>query len=156
MLEIAIPGFKDLRLMHLVLDYNGTMALDGASLDGLQERVEVLARSLEVHVLTADTFGTVAAALADWPCNVAVLKRRPEDQAKLDYLEKLKFGTTCYVGNGRNDRLAIKDASLGVAVVQAEGACVQTLLAADVVVPSVLDALDLLLEPRRLQATLRL
>jgi soluble P-type ATPase len=49
----------------------------------------------------------------------------------------------------------IEAAALGIAVVQAEGAAVETLLAADVAVASVLDALDLLAAPLRLAATLR-
>lgn len=34
MIEINIPGFGSLELDHLVLDYNGTMALDGQLIEG--------------------------------------------------------------------------------------------------------------------------
>jgi soluble P-type ATPase len=46
-------------------------------------------------------------------------------------------------------------AALGIAVIQAEGAAPQTLCAADVVVREIGDALDLLVQPKRLAATLR-
>jgi soluble P-type ATPase len=59
------------------------------------------------------------------------------------------------MGNGRNDRLMLQTAALGVAVCQAEGAAVQTMLAADVIVPDTQAALDLLIYPLRLVATLR-
>ena len=59
------------------------------------------------------------------------------------------------VGNGRNDRLMLKEAALGIAVLQAEGAAAEALLAADVVAPDILAALDLLLAPEGLIATLR-
>ena len=46
-------------------------------------------------------------------------------------------------------------AALGIVVVQREGASVQALMAADVVVPDIRTALDLLAYPQRLVATLR-
>jgi soluble P-type ATPase len=62
--------------------------------------------------------------------------------------------TVC-IGNGRNDRLMLEEAGLGIAVVQREGAAVPTVLAADVLAPDILAALDLLTHPLRLLATLR-
>ena len=64
MMEINIPGLKPLRLTHLVLDFNGTLARDGKAMEGVRQRLENLARELEIHVLTADTFGTVEEAMA--------------------------------------------------------------------------------------------
>jgi soluble P-type ATPase len=49
----------------------------------------------------------------------------------------------------------LKEAILGIAVIQEEGAAVESLVAADIVTRSILDALDLLLRPLRLTATLR-
>jgi soluble P-type ATPase len=62
---------------------------------------------------------------------------------------------TAAVGNGRNDRLMLKEAALGIVVVQTEGTAVEAMSAADLLVPGILEALDLLLFPRRLKATLR-
>jgi len=58
MISLEIPGFGPLELRHLVCDYNGTLALDGQLLSGVAERVSALAAQLDVHVITADTFGT--------------------------------------------------------------------------------------------------
>ncbi len=49
----------------------------------------------------------------------------------------------------------LRAAALGIATVQREGAAVDAMRAADIVVQNVRDALDLLLKPRRLVATLR-
>jgi soluble P-type ATPase len=49
----------------------------------------------------------------------------------------------------------LKAADLGIAVMQGEGAAVETLLAAAVVAPDIRAALGLLLYPARLVATLR-
>ena len=155
MLELSVPGFKELRLAHLVLDYNGTLACDGRPFEGVQERVAGLSENLVIHVLTADTFGTVKDQMGPWPCQVAVIPRGREAEAKLSYVRSLGAGQTVAVGNGRNDGLMLKEVALGIAVIQTEGAAVEALLAAEVVVPGIIDALDLLLNPQRLTATLR-
>ena len=155
MLEIAIPGHRTLRLEHLVLDYNGTLACDGELLGGIRERLHTLASALRIHVLTADTFGKAGAQLAGVACDLSILPREDQDRRKLEYIQRLGPDTTVCVGNGRNDRLMLQQAGLGIAVVQAEGAAVQTLLAAEVLSPDILTALDLLTHPLRLVATLR-
>lgn len=155
MLELEVPGFKDLRLSHLVLDYNGTLALDGQPLGGVQERVETLSASLDILILTADTFGTVQGRVAAWPCQVEVIPQGREAEAKARCVRRLGADQTAAVGNGRNDRLMLKEAALGIVVVQTEGTAVAALLAADLAAPSILEALDLLLFPQRLKASLR-
>ncbi len=155
MLEVQIPGFKDLRLEHLVLDYNGTLACDGRPLEGVRERVTALAADLTIHILTADTFGTVQAQVAQWPCKVEIIPRDREAEAKVTYIQGLGAEGTVAVGNGRNDRLMLESAALGIAVIQTEGTAREALGAADLVVPGILEGLDLLLHPQRLKATLR-
>ena len=155
MLELDIPGFKNLRLAHLVLDYNGTLACDGRPLEGVRERLATLAASLDILILTADTFGTVKSQFAEWPYRVEVIPRGQEAEAKLAWVRDLGADQTIAVGNGRNDRLMLKEAALGIIVVQTEGTAVAALLAADLAVPGILEALDLLLLPGRLKATLR-
>jgi len=155
MLDVAIPGFADLRLGHLVLDFNGTLALEGKLLLGVEERLSRLADALVLHVVTADTFGSAHAQLATSPCQVVILPRAEQAQAKRIYVESLGAKQVVCIGNGRNDHLMLFAAALGIVVVQREGASVQALMAADVVVPDVCAALDLLAYPRRLVATLR-
>jgi len=155
MLEIAIPGYKTLNLSHLVLDYNGTIACDGNLINGVAERIANLSRDIEVHVLTADTFGSVENQLGQINCRLSIIPREFQAQAKRDYAQKLGTEYCVCIGNGGNDSLMLKDAVLGIAVMQTEGAAVETVLSADVVVTNILDALDLLLHPLRLTATLR-
>lgn len=155
MIEIRIPGHGLLRLEHVILDYNGTLACDGILLPGVRERLEVLSRSVKIHVLTADTFGTVRSQLADIPCEVAVLPEGEQDRGKLQYLETLIPECVVCIGNGRNDRLMLKNAALGIAVILDEGAASSALEAADVICTSISAALDLLIRPLRLVATLR-
>ena len=48
MISTGIPGFGVISLEHLVLDYNGTLAVDGRSLPGVRPRLRALARSLDL------------------------------------------------------------------------------------------------------------
>jgi len=155
MLEIAIPGAEILRFDHLVADFNGTLACDGALLPGVGEALFRLADRLRIHVLTADTFGKAREALADISCELEILPPGAQDSAKLRYVEILGVARCVCIGNGCNDRKMLAAAGLGIAVIQGEGAAVNTLLAADVVVPDIGVALGLLLNPARLVATLR-
>lgn len=155
MIDIAIPGFGDLQLAHLVMDYNGTLAVDGRLLPGVRERLERLRERLALHVVTADTFGKVRAELDGLDAIVEILPLHRQDEAKREYVRKLGAQATVAVGNGRNDALMLQAAILGMAVILGEGASSRSLVAADVVSLSIQDALDLLEHPLRLTATLR-
>jgi len=155
MIEINIPGNKILKLEHLVLDYNGTIAFDGALIDGVKECLAELSQMLTVHVITADTFGSVKKAIEDIDCKLAVIPLDRQDAAKLEYVKNLGCEKTVSMGNGTNDRLMLKASALGVAIIQGEGAAFETLASADVVCTDILFALSLLSNPLRLIATLR-
>ncbi len=155
MLEIKIPGGEEFRLENLVMDFNGTMAIDGILLPGVKRRLDTLAKDLKLHVITADTFGRVKGALKDTPCHITILPEGDQDTAKLEFVKSLGADHVVAFGNGRNDALMLEAAALGVAVLMNEGIARETLFAANIVVPNIIDALDLLLNPLRLKATLR-
>lgn len=155
MIEIEVPGFGALKFMHLVLDYNGTIACDGKLIAGVDERIRQLAQDLRIHVLTADTFGSVRESLSQLPCIVSIIPRENQAEAKADYVADLGAENCVCVGNGRNDAVMLAAARLGIAVVQTEGCAGAAIMHADVLVRGILDALDLLLHPLRLVATLR-
>ena len=155
MINIDIPGFGHLALRHLVLDFNGTLACDGALLPEVVDRIIGLSLQLELHVLTANTTGTSASALAGLPLTLTVLDGPPEDEAKLACVKNLGAESCASVGNGANDRLMLKACSLGIAVFGPECTAAKILAAADIVAPGITEALDMLLHPVRLLATLR-
>lgn len=155
MLHIDIPGAAPLVLEHLVLDFNGTLACDGTLLDGVAERLTRLSAQLTIHVVTGDIHGKATAQLDGLPCHLTVLPPLGQSEAKRAYVDKLGRSHCACIGNGRNDWLMLEVAALAIAVVEAEGIAPATLAAADVATRGVLDALDLLLQPLRLMATLR-
>jgi soluble P-type ATPase len=155
LIEISIPGFKRLRLEHLVLDYNGTLAVDGRLIPGVKDSLQILADNLHIHIITADTFGQVQASVSDLMCTLHILSADAQAEAKRDYIRRLDANRTACIGNGRNDRLMLGEAALGIAVILSEGACCGSIAAADVVCTGIVEALDLLHHPLRLTATLR-
>jgi len=154
-IEVAIPGFGLLKLEHLVLDYNGTLAVDGNLLPGVADALTELSRTLRVRVITADTFGKVRSQMAHLPVEITVLPSEQIHLAKLAFIRALGPTITVAIGNGRNDREMLKEAALGICVIQGEGAATETIQSARVVVGDIRDALNLLVHPLRLTATLR-
>jgi len=153
-LSVDIPGRGRLELHHLVLDLNGTIALDGALLPGVREAVEALGAVLTCHLVTADTFGTARGLLGDL-ARLALLTPGDEAGQKAALVRSLGREGVAALGNGANDALMLEEAALGIAVAGAEGLSKTALLAADLLVPGPVEALELLLKPDRLRATLR-
>ncbi|MCF8067320.1 MAG: ATPase P [Desulfobacterales bacterium] len=154
-IHIRVPGYDDLELEHLVLDYNGTLACDGKLLKGVADCLKRLSKKLEIHVVTADTFGHVKLELVDVPCSITILPLGSQDEGKREYIINLNPDVTVCIGNGRNDRLMLKEAALGIAVIMGEGAARGAILSADVISTDIVSALKLLENPLRLTATLR-
>jgi len=155
MLSITVPGFGSVTLENLVLDYNGTLAVDGVLLPGVKAALNTLAAQLSVYVVTADTFGKAAGGLEGVNCRLTVLEPGRQDQAKVNFVNRLGANRTASIGNGRNDALMLAASALGIVVILAEGASTVSLNAADIVCTDIVSALELLVHPLRLTATLR-
>jgi P-type E1-E2 ATPase len=155
MIELDIPGRGVLQLSHLVLDVNGTIALDGQLLDGMKKRLSTLRDRLEIHLLTADTHGRQAEI--DHQLGLQAVRITPGDESaqKADYVRRLGAEGVAAVGQGANDAGMLAAAALGVCVLSAEGAATEALLAADLVAPDIFTALDLFDKPLRIVASLR-
>ena len=155
MIKISIPGFDDLELRYLVSDYNGTLAVDGKLLPGVGQLLTELSEQLEIHVITADTFGLAVSQLAQLPVKLKITPLESQSKAKLAFIKELGVENVIAFGNGRNDLLMLKAADVGIALLQTEGGSTETLASADVISKDILDALNLLKNPKRLIASLR-
>ena len=155
MITADIPGLAVLELEHLVLDFTGTLARDGVLRDGVAPWLKELSQGLRVHVVTADTFGRARSALDGLPLELEILASGGEAAAKRQRVVALGARRCAAMGNGANDALMLQAAALSIAVVGGEGASTEALRAAQVAVRDPCDGLDLLLQPRRLVATLR-
>lgn len=155
MIEITIPGFGQVTLQHLVSDFTGTLSRDGKLSPGVKERLQQLATLVNIHILTADTFGKAAIEVKDIPCQLHILHGLDEDIQKENYVRSLGSEQVVAFGNGNNDRRMLRAARLGIAILGDEGCATAAIQAADIVCISILNGLDLLLNPLRCKATLR-
>lgn len=156
MITINIPNSPPFSIKHLVLDYNGTLAIDSKI---ISESIPLLKQLREkgicIHILTADTYGNVKKAASHIVDRIHIIDKDNQDQAKLTYIQSLEQNQVMAIGNGKNDILMLEKAALGIGVIQKEGAYAGIAVAADVLCTSLCDALHLLLQPDRLRATLR-
>lgn len=152
MVQIEIPQRGIIELQHAVFDVNGTLAVDGILLPGVVSRLQLLANDLSIHILTAGTHGNIAEIthMLGYPLHII---RNGKD--KTHYVEQLGPASVIAFGNGANDAEMLRLAIIGVAVMTAEGVATSALQAADVLAPGPLEAIDLILKPKRLVATLR-
>ena len=152
---IEIPGYKILNVDTLLLDYNGTIAIDGMISNSVKERISKLASDFKIFVLTADTHGTARKQCEGLPLEVCTF---PVGNAA-DYKEEILnqyWGEHCVcIGNGRNDIKMFQGAALAIAIMGIEGMCSALLKESDICVTSIEDGLDLLLNPKRIIADLR-
>jgi len=154
MLTISIPGREELRLEHLILDYNGTIAEDGEILEGIRPRLLELSRRLSIAVITADTHGTAAQKCQGLPLQVLCFPTEQVGEIKAREVRKLSGGVVT-IGNGFNDIQMSDAADLSICVMGPEGCCSALIAHTDLCVRSIEEALDLLCFPDRIRAGLR-
>jgi len=157
-IAVDIPGLGRRHLTTVVSDYTGTYSFGGAIAAEVKRKLTDLAKLVDLHVVTADTFGTAEAQLA----GIAMpykLRTDRHDAEKAAYVAQFDLAHVAAIGNGNNDRLmlqAVKQGGgLAIAVDNGEGCAVDAMLNANLFVVGAVNAIDLLLDPRRLKATLR-
>jgi P-type E1-E2 ATPase len=152
---IDIPNYKRLKLSNIVLDYNGTIAKDGILKEELKTLLPKLTQMYQVHVITADTFGSVKKELQDFDVKIKILESQNHTEEKADFIGVLNSNLSVAIGNGNNDALMLEKAEIGIALLGDEGCSLSTLQKSDIVCKNIGDAIGLFLNTKRLIATLR-
>jgi soluble P-type ATPase len=152
MIRIDIPQRGIVELQHAVFDVNGTLAVDGRPIPGVVERLKALGEQLSLHALTAGTHGNLAELEQEMglPLHLIVI-----GEEKKRYVQQLGPAHVIAFGNGMNDVGMLRLAAIGVAILAGEGLAIAAVQAADVLACGPIDAIDLVLKPKRFVATLR-
>lgn len=155
MIKFVVPGLGDYNLEHLVMDVNGTLAMDGQLMPGVAEKLSSLRDHLTIHLLTADTHGRQS--IIDRQLDLTATRITPgsESLQKADYVRRVGSERVAAMGQGANDAEMLAVARLGICVMSLEGVAKETLLACDLITPTILSALELLEKPMRIVASLR-
>ena len=152
-MKIIIPNSETIELKTLILDLNGTLTVNSHLVDGVSEKIEQLKhKGLKIVLFSGDTRGN-AQNIAN-ELGIELIKTSTGEEKKEEAL-KLDPNTCVAIGNGLIDALLFKTVKLSIATLQAEGVHTQAFLEADIIVPSVLSAFDLLLDTDSLVATVR-
>ena len=154
MIRIDVPGRDVLDIEHVLMDYNGTIAVDGLLADGAAELIRKIAQNAHVAVLTADTYGSVNSQCDPLGVEVVTFPRAGAAQFKQSYAQELEGHVAC-LGNGFNDVGMFDEADLRIAILDGEGTYAGLIPHADILVRSASEGLALLLNPDRIRATLR-
>ncbi len=154
MVTASVPGWGELELEYLLVDFNGTIAFDGQIKNGLRELLDQVAKNLKVIVASADTYDNIDKEPAG---NFTVIKvgKLTSGMDKAELVRQYGPERVVAIGNGANDAMMMREAALGIAVIGDEGGATSVIKEADIVVTDIAHALGLLLQPQRIVATLR-
>lgn len=157
-IDIDIPGFGRRHIQIVVSDYTGTHSLGGSVSSEVKEKLRALAMLVDLHIVTADSFGTAERELAGIATPYK-LRTAAHDIEKAEYASQFELRHVAAFGNGNNDRLMLKavkeGGGLAIAVDNGEGCALDAMLSANVFIVGAGHAIDLLLDPLRAKATLR-
>jgi P-type E1-E2 ATPase len=155
MISVSVPGWGDLDIEYLVVDYNGTCAFDGKIKENVKEMLEKVSRYIKVFIITSDTYGNIDTEGNTIGFSIIKVGKEGSSAEKAKIIKELGPEKIVAIGNGSNDVLMLKEAALGIGVIGEEGCSKDILKEADFVVKNVTDALSILLHPERIVATLR-
>ncbi len=156
MIETEIPSLGKIAIKNIVFDLNGTLVMRGQISDNIKTKLKTLAKTVRVIIASGDIRGNLADIGKELGVETHRLKLDlPEDEEKRLLIEELGAENTAAVGNGVNDNKMLKEAKIGIAVMGQEGAAIETINNANIVVTDPAHALNLFLHPIILNATLR-
>ena len=154
MVTASIPGWGELELSYLLVDFNGTIGFDGQIKKGVRELLDEVSKHLKIYVVTADTYDSIDKEAAS---SFTVVKTGKVTSGidKAELVRQLGPEQSVAIGNGANDAMMLREAALGIAVIGEEGCAASVLKEADIVTANIVNALELMLHPERLVASLR-
>ncbi len=155
MIELNIPGRGRLQLEHLVCDVHGTLVVDGALPVGMVRTLNALKDRLTIHLISADTSGDLETIERQLKIQAFRIEPDGEAEQKAAYIRQLGREQVVAIGQGANDAVMLKEAAIGICILSLEGAAIETLMSADIVLPGIFEAMELFDKPLRLVSSLR-
>jgi len=155
MISVPIPGWGELSIEYLMIDFNGTVAVDGKLKKEVKDAIDRISRYVKVFIITADSYDSVDAELGTSNVTFIKVNKVSSGDEKARVVKELGPEKIVAIGNGSNDVAMMRESALGIAVVGDEGCSTALVKEADIVVSDAMKALGLLMHPERLVATLR-
>ena len=154
MIFIERPSQGNLEIEFILIDFEGTLALDRRVHPKAKDKINLLSKRAKIYILTKEEKEHAEEVLKKVKAEIIYLTEGESSQKKLDLLRQLGANRTVAIGNGADDVPMIEEAGLGICVLGKEGTFSEAIKKADVVFMNILDTLDFLLKPLRQKATL--
>nr|WP_312579781.1 HAD hydrolase family protein [Sedimentibacter sp.] len=155
MINIEVPGRRSYSIENVVFDYNGTIAVNGIISPSIKDKISLLCEKANVYILTADTYGSAAKECDGLNVKLMTFPNDDAGECKAKIVSDLGVENTICFGNGYNDIKMFEAARISVAVLGDEGMCSGLVNVSDILVKSIEDGINLLLNTNRIIATLR-
>lgn len=153
-MEYNITWLETIEIKNIVLDLNWTLAVNWKIVDGVKKCIENLKKlNIEVLLFTWDQRGNVENICKELWITFKVAKNAQEKE-KL-FLE-LDINKTVAIWNARIDNGMFKHAKISIAKLQAEWIHTWILGEVDIIIPNIVDALNLFIDSDSLEATLKI
>lgn len=155
MIDLNIPGIANVKIENAVFDMNGTLSENGLIKESVKELLNELSKQVAIYIITSDTFGNANESVKGVNAKLYIIKGDNSAQRKKEIVYKLGYSKTVVIGNGYNDYAMFKQGVIGIGIMESEGLAVKAALHCDIIVAKIEDAISLLLNPKKLVATLR-
>lgn len=154
MISIHRSGMESLEIQSVLIDFEGTLAIDGRVHPKSKDKVNLLSRRTTIYIVVKSSRENAEKTLKKMKVEILYVTEEDSSQQKLDLLQRLGPRQTAVIGNGLDDVRIMEQAGLGMCVIGKEGSSAEAMAKADLVFTDILDALDFLLKPLRQRATL--
>lgn len=154
MILLQRPGQPNIEIECLLIDYEGSLAIDGRVHPKVKDKINLLSKRLKIYIFVKGEKEKVEERLRNVKANIVFLQEGQATVAKLELLKKVGPERTVAIGNGVDDVSLLEEAIFSIGVIGKEGASGEALKKADLVVTDVINGLDFLLKPLRQKTTL--
>ena len=154
MITLQSSSQAKLEIEHLIIDYEGTLAMDGRVHPKAKDKINLLAKRLNIYILVKGEQEKAEEVLKRVKAKIIFLKEPEPSAQKLEFLLNLGAPKTGVIGNGEDDVPMSKEAGFSMAIIGKEGGSGELIQSADLTFLTIVDALDFLLKPLRQKATL--
>jgi len=151
---IKAPNNKTIEIENIILDLNGTLANYGRVSERSKELLQQLKQlNYNIVLISGDIRGNASVIAKELDITLLLGANSQEKAQQMQLFDKEK---TVAIGNARIDIGTFQNAIISIATLQSEGIHVGILKYVDIIVPSIEDALNLFIEPKALEGTLRI
>lgn len=152
-MKYDIPEVWILELDTIVLDLNGTLTCKWMLDDTVKSKIlELLELGFSIHLLSWDQRRTGESFAKDLGIQ---FHKASSSQEKWEFVKSLNAKWIVAVGNARIDIWMFENASLSIATLQWEWIHTGIIKYSDIIIPTITDAFDLLIDSDIMKATMR-